>query len=127
MPWSPPKACAHPGCGALTDGRLCEAHRRERQQRQDAARPHRAARGYDRRWHRLRRQVLDEEPLCRFCSDRGEAVAAEEVDHIDGDAWNRARDNLRPLCKACHSARTARDQAFGRGRRGVPFRQRSRG
>lgn len=73
-----------------------------------------ASRGYDARWRKIRASVLAEEPLCRMCKAKGFVTAASEVDHIDGDAWNRKRDNLRPLCKPCHSSRTARDQAFGR-------------
>ena len=70
-------------------------------------------RGYG--WYRqqLRLVVLAEEPLCRFCNERGLVVAAQEVDHIDGNSHNNDRDNLRPLCRDCHLKRTAKDQAFG--------------
>lgn len=71
-------------------------------------------RGYGWLWQKLRLLVLADEPLCRFCRERGLIVAAEEVDHIDGDSFNNDRDNLRPLCRDCHLQRTARDQAFGR-------------
>ena len=75
-----------------------------------------ASRGYDRRWRKIRATVLADEPLCRMCSAAGRVTAATEVDHIDGNAWNRDRSNLRPLCKPCHSARTARDQGFAKER-----------
>lgn len=81
-----------------------------------------ASRGYNATWRRLRLVVLREEPLCRFHAERGETVAATEVDHIDGDARNNDRDNLRPLCKPCHSERTARDQGFNRNKRTRPAR-----
>jgi hypothetical protein len=71
-------------------------------------------RGYGWAWQKLRKVVLADEPLCRFCYEQGRIVAAEEVDHIDGDSFNNDRDNLRPLCRACHLQRTARDQAFGK-------------
>lgn len=61
------------------------------------------------KWRRLRRRVLDTEPLCRLCARAGRITAANEVDHIDGDAYNNATDNLQPLCKPCHSAKTARE------------------
>jgi 5-methylcytosine-specific restriction endonuclease McrA len=44
--------------------------------------------------------------------------AVLEVDHIDGDVTNCALSNLRTLCRPHHSARTARDQAFGRRLKG---------
>lgn len=76
-------------------------------------------RGYGWHWQQLRLVILAEEPLCRFCHERGLVVAAEEVDHIDGDSHNNERDNLRPLCRLCHLQRTAQDQAF---KRKVPHR-----
>ena len=70
------------------------------------------ARGYDADWQRLRRVVLTEEPLCRFCAGRGLVAAATEVDHIVPIARSPelrlVRANLRPLCRSCHAAHTAR-------------------
>lgn len=71
-------------------------------------------RGYGWQWQKLRLVILTEEPLCRTCAEQDLYVAAEEVDHVDGDSHNNERDNLRPLCRACHLQRTARDQAFGK-------------
>lgn len=71
-------------------------------------------RGYGWQWQKLRLRILAEEPLCRFCHEKGIVTAAQEVDHIDGDAHNNERDNLRPLCRPCHLRRTAEDQAFGK-------------
>lgn len=71
-------------------------------------------RGYDHKWReQIRPAALAREPLCRFCKANGRVVRAAEVDHIDGDSRNNRPDNLRSLCKPCHSARTARDQSFG--------------
>lgn len=70
-------------------------------------------RGYGWQWQKLRLIILAEEPLCRFCRERGLVTPADEVDHIDGNAHNNDRDNLRPLCRPCHLQRTGRDQAFG--------------
>lgn len=71
-------------------------------------------RGYGWQWQKLRLLVLADEPLCRFCKERGLVVPADEVDHIDGNSFNNERANLRPLCRACHLQRTAQDQAFGK-------------
>ncbi|WP_158625971.1 HNH endonuclease [Arsenicitalea aurantiaca] len=71
-------------------------------------------RGYGWAWQKLRLLVLADEPLCRICREQGRITAAEEVDHIDGNAHNNDRENLRPLCRPCHLARTARDQAFSK-------------
>lgn len=85
---------------------------RERKRRLDARRGSSASRGYDHRWRKIRLAVLADEPLCRMCRERGRITEAKEVDHIDGNSRNNERDNLRPLCKPCHSGRTARDQGF---------------
>lgn len=92
--------------------------RREKNRIIDSTRPSSTARGYDRRWRKIRNKVLDAEPICRFCSDLGKVTPAEHVDHIDGDSRNNDSSNLRPLCASCHNARTARDQGFGRKHKG---------
>lgn len=68
-------------------------------------------------WRRIRAVVLAREPLCRCCAAQGRVRAATEVDHIDGDDANSADSNLQPLCRSCHSAKTARENGgFGRER-----------
>ncbi|HTN60258.1 MAG TPA: AAA family ATPase [Devosia sp.] len=71
-------------------------------------------RGYGWQWQKLRPLILADEPLCRFCKAKWLIVAADEIDHIDGDSHNNDRENLRPLCRPCHLERTAKDQAFGK-------------
>ncbi|WP_313465651.1 HNH endonuclease signature motif containing protein [Stenotrophomonas sp.] len=67
------------------------------------------------RWRRIREAVLAREPLCRACAMLGKVCAATEVDHIDGDSGNNADTNLQPLCRPCHSGKTARENGgFGR-------------
>lgn len=76
----------------------------------DTARPSASARGYGSRWHVTRAVKLAATPLCEDCEARGETVGATEVDHIDGLGPNGPRghdlDNLRSLCKSCHSRKT---------------------
>lgn len=68
-------------------------------------------------WRAIREQQLRREPLCRAHAKRGLVRAGTEVDHEDGNASNNAASNLQTLCKACHSAKTARENGgFGNTR-----------
>lgn len=60
-------------------------------------------------WRKLRRSVLDGEPLCRMCTARGLTVVATDVDHANNDPADNSLVNLQPLCHECHSRKTARD------------------
>ena len=60
-------------------------------------------------WQRLRALVIEQEPLCRHCSERGLIVCASDVDHVDGNPGNNERTNLQSLCHSCHSIKTAAD------------------
>jgi 5-methylcytosine-specific restriction endonuclease McrA len=74
------------------------------------------ARGYDAAWRKLRSQFLQQHPAC---SHPGCTLPATDVDHIvsirDRPDLRLDWSNLRPYCHAHHSARTARDQGWGRG------------
>lgn len=77
------------------------------------------ARGYGADWRRVREAVLAAEPRCRICAGEGRSTPATDVDHIH--PFRGLRDprrldvaNLRPLCRPCHMARTAR-QSRGQG------------
>lgn len=69
------------------------------------------SRGYGVAWRRVREVVLQAEPLCRHCMERGMVTPAVEVDHIRPlrDGGTNDRENLQPLCCACHDDKTARD------------------
>jgi 5-methylcytosine-specific restriction protein A len=121
MPLRPKTICKHPGCGKLIDAPgYCQAH--VKQDRVDSYARRKADPLYAQKqrfyasafWQRLRRMILAAEPLCRFCAENGLVVPAKDVDHIDGNTNNNDASNLRPLCRVCHSTRTARDQSFGR-------------
>lgn len=98
MPSNPPSACHR--CGV----RGCEQHTGQDERPFSAAR-----RGYDRQWRRFRLAVLAEDPLCRFCLERGQYTPAEHVDHIiplrERPDLRLVRTNCRGLCQTCHNRR----------------------
>jgi 5-methylcytosine-specific restriction protein A len=102
--------CTEPGCGVLVLSGRCPEHTRYRYP--EAARVHRWYSST--RWLRLRLQVLQDQPLCRHCGQRGRKTLTEDIDHIvkhDGNPqlfWDRT--NLQGLCKACHSRKTGSGQ-----------------
>lgn len=115
MPTSAPRPCRHPRCPAVVPRGVgyCERHKRAQWKKADERRGSREERGYDWTWRTKHRPAqLRREPLCRFCAEHGRVTQATEVDHIDGDSRNNDPANLRSLCRACHSSRTARDQGF---------------
>lgn len=136
MPMRSRRFCPHPGCRTLVDSGRCPPHQamadaREavRKVKVDALRASSTERGYDAAWRACRRQYLAAHPMCVGYGERQGmcGALAAEADHIVSVAeapdlrlkWS----NLRPLCKACHSARTASEQGFGKARataRGVP-------
>ena len=73
-------------------------------------------------WERIRKLVLNKEPLCRQCKKEGRVTAAVDVDHINGSAVKKEDyelTNLQPLCKSCHSRKTAAAAGcFGREKAG---------
>ena len=106
------RACKHPGCtaNAVRGSFSCSAHQ-QAARTYDDTRASASARGYDRRWRKVRRIQLQREPLCSHCGD-----VAREVDHIvpiaDGGARLDLR-NLQSLCKSCHSRKTRAQNAPG--------------
>jgi len=85
--------------------------------------PH--ARGYDRRWRRLRRMHLMKHPLCEdpFGVHGRRTVMGEHVDHIVPLArgGSNHESNLQTLCVSCHSRKTVRcDGGFGKARKDPP-------
>ena len=76
----------------------------------------RHARGYGARWMKLRARVLgivDGQPtaLCRDCQRTGRVTIATDCDHIvpKSKQGTDDLDNLQPLCRKCHEAKTARE------------------
>lgn len=104
---------------------LCRPCHDEREREYDSRRPNATERGYDAAWRETRRKYLHEHPWCEGheCSAKPQwlRAPAREVDHIDGLGPKGPRghdpENLRSLCKPCHSKRTARDQPAGWAKR----------
>ena len=113
MPRAAKKPCKKPGCPNLTNGGYCEAHKSDaRKDRAPDTRPSAQARGYGRRWRRLRKMVLARQPLCEDCIERGQVTPASEVHHIVPrvEGGPDSFENLQALCKPCHSRKTGRAQ-----------------
>lgn len=108
-----PRLCGQPGCGALVRGEMyCNKHGRARPPLTPEILA--AQRFYNSKaWRDLSRLILKSEPLCRKCKRDGHLAAATEVDHIVPlrRAPERRYDpgNLQPLCRKCHSQKTARE------------------
>lgn len=60
------------------------------------------------RWKAIRSQRLNEDPLCKYCMDRGKATPATIIDHINPHRGDEALFfnylNTQSLCKACHDS-----------------------
>lgn len=63
-------------------------------------------------WRNLREYILAHEPFCRRCKALGVITPATECDHIrdiTDDPENCLNvDAIQPLCKKCHSRKTAK-------------------
>ncbi len=107
MPYRAPRPCREPGCPryAVRSG-WCAYHARLHESEYDQRRGSAAERGYDSAWRELRARFLRDNPHCVICGS-----PATDVHHIlpkaEGgtDDWN----NLEPLCHACHSTITKKN------------------
>ena len=119
MPIRAPRACSYQGCPdtTITGGR-CAKHRSEQYRRIDEARRDDGERAFYRttRWRVLRAHVLDRETMCRECERYGAHVPAIDVDHIvpRRSGGTDSIDNLQPLCRRCHAAKTMREMNAAR-------------
>ena len=71
------------------------------------SRPSPSKRGYGWRWQKLRKMALHRHPMC---SVDGCNQPATDVDHVIAKRFGGkdTLDNLQPLCKSCHSIKTAK-------------------
>lgn len=66
------------------------------------------------RYQRARAAFLAANPLCAECGRHGRTVGADELDHIvpiedGGEFWDES--NWQGLCRPCHEAKTAAENA----------------
>jgi 5-methylcytosine-specific restriction enzyme A len=106
------KVCAVPACAELTTSTYCAKHHKEWKRKAERKRPSSAKRGYTAKWQRTRARYLRAHPACFNCGER-----ATEVHHLDGlgpsGPLGHSPDNLKALCRPCHSRITADEQPGG--------------
>ena len=116
MPQTPPHKCARPGCVELVTSAYCPAHTVETKRAREQQRESAYKRGYNTRWRKYRAAYLARYPLCIECERAGRIAPAAEVDHITPHRGDRRlfwdTGNHQPLCKSCHSRKTAREVGF---------------
>jgi len=102
-------SCRHPGCPTLLPSPgWCDRHAAEAAEASrltDARRDPEARRIYaSKRWHRVRRRILDRDPICRLCRK----AFAEHAHHVqkikDRPDLAYDEDNLVGVCGPCHPA-----------------------
>jgi 5-methylcytosine-specific restriction enzyme A len=58
-------------------------------------------------WRRLRKRVLQQQPFCQKCFERGDLTPAQALHHVISVEKDPTRafdvTNLMPLCTSCHS------------------------
>jgi 5-methylcytosine-specific restriction protein A len=115
------KPCMRPGCPNIVERGYCDVHRPAKEQqaclvggkriKYDRFRGSAASRGYDRNWQAVRREFLQENPLCEDCAEHSRFAPATEAHHVmkvaEYPELRLRKDNLRALCRECHSVRTA--------------------
>jgi 5-methylcytosine-specific restriction protein A len=123
MARQPKRACSYPGCPNITTAKhgYCPRHKQATDKDYEKTRETATQRGYTKRaWQSLRTIVLNNNPLCKdphtVHKRYGEIIPATEVDHIDGNRENNLMENLQPLCKQCHSRKTAAEHQWGKNK-----------
>ena len=116
MPQAPKHPCAHPSCGALTNGRYCPAHHQDKSNYRHTKTA--AQRGYGTAWRKLRLIVLRRDNgLCQYCLKEGRVKQAQVIDHIKPKCAGGTDDidNLQSLCHKCHNRKTSTEDSKGGG------------
>ena len=110
MPRKSNKICSYVGCNIIISGtqRRCAEHQEASWNIQRDYNPFYSSK----EWKRLSKAFRAANPLCIKCKKKGRDTLTAHADHIKpitegGDplSW----DNLQPLCKRCHSSKTAKE------------------
>ncbi len=115
MPYKPKKPCGYNGCPNLTHDAYCAEHSEfNKPKRTPKHRPD-SNKTYGRRWRKIRKPFIEQNPLCAECLKRGVYTPAEEVHHILPLSKGGTHDysNLEALCKSCHSTITGKSRGGG--------------
>ena len=116
MPTANPKECSRGGCHRIVPSgtRYCKEHTQQKNRTDHQIYKSKETQAFYKTstWRHTRADVLHHEPYCRECAKVGVETLATEVDHIQpisagGDKWDR--ENMQPLCKNCHSVKTAKE------------------
>lgn len=120
-PFKSKRPCSIPGCPRLTDGGLCEKHRRKANKEYEEGRGNSGDRGYDATWQKVREEKLADDPLCEEHLKRGETVAATMVHHIQSiktyPELRLVKSNLMSLCNSCHEEKEKQERWGRRDRK----------
>lgn len=101
-----PSFCQFPGCPVVAYGaRYCPKHRATDSERERES----STRRYGKNWQKLRRMVLDRDPVC---TAPGCLEPSAEVDHIvrTTKGGDDSLENLQGLCKRCHRTKTTAER-----------------
>ena len=112
MPSKPARPCSAPGCPELTHERFCETHAKAEDTRyRKYQRDPKINKRYGARWRRIRAAYISQHPLCEDCLAQGKTTPVQEVHNILPleDDGSHDFNNLRSLCKPCHSRQSALD------------------
>ena len=117
MPYLPKKCCVYPNCGMLVPSkeRYCEEHAKKVSKDYEQTRETAVKRGYTKRWQKIRKIKLAQDPMCECNACREQRLAANIVHHIDGNPKNNASRNLMSMNDSCHNRLHAkRGDRFGK-------------
>ena len=120
IPIKPKRPCKSPMCPNLCDSSYCSDHQRldSRKLYDKTMRPQYRKLYATVAWQRIRKRILMEQPFCVHCESVGRVTKATDIDHIVDHVGNVSLfydvSNLQPLCKACHSAKTAVTRGFAK-------------
>ena len=117
MPARAPRRCHANGCRKLIrEPREWLCHQCEKQRQRTTNTQRTKTNNYNGAWVGISKAYLRTYPLCEECLRHGYETKSTQTDHITplNDGGTNEWSNLKALCRACHSRKTATyDQGFG--------------